>query len=56
MVAIKAIANQDGCNQHNHREAPKRSRDEPLKHNKEGHGNQPESRKAASPSNMTRAL
>jgi hypothetical protein len=56
MDAIKAIANHNGCNQCHHREAPKRSRDEPLKCNKEGHGDQPQSHKAASTTNTTRAL
>ncbi len=55
MDAIKAIANWDGCNQCNHCEAPKRSQDEPLQHNKEGRGNQLQSHKAALPMNTTRA-
>jgi hypothetical protein len=41
MDPIYAIANRDGHNQRNHREMPKRSQEEPLKRNKEGHGNQP---------------
>ncbi len=56
MDAINAIANCNGRNQCLHREAPKRSQDEPLKHNKEGRGNQPQSHKAVLPTNATRAL
>ncbi len=55
MDVIKAITNCDGCNQRHYCEAPKRSRDEPLKCNKEGHGNQPQSHKVALPTNATRA-
>jgi hypothetical protein len=55
MDAIKAITDRDGRDQHHHCEAPKRSRDEPLNRNKEGHGNQPQSHKAALPTNATRA-
>jgi hypothetical protein len=56
MDAIKAIANHNGCNQRNHLEAPKCSREMPLKRNKEGHGNQPQSHMAALPTNAMRAL
>jgi hypothetical protein len=56
MDAIKAITNGDGGNQHHHCEGPKRSQDEPLKRNEEGHGDQPQSCKAALPTNATRAL
>jgi hypothetical protein len=50
------IANRNGRNQHNHHEMPKRSWEEPLKRNEEGHGNQPQSHKAALLTNATRAL
>jgi hypothetical protein len=56
MGAIKAITDCDGHDQRLHREAPKRSRDEPLKHNEEGRGDQPLSHKAALLINLTRAL
>jgi hypothetical protein len=56
MEMIKAITNRNGCDQHNHREVPKHSQDEPLKHDKEGRGNQPQSHKATLPANTTRAL
>ncbi len=55
-IAIKAISNCDGCNQCLHPEAPKHSWSKPLKRNKEGHGNQPQSHKAALPTNATKAL
>jgi hypothetical protein len=56
MAVIYAIINRHGHNQRNHREMPKHSQEEPLKRNKEGHGNQPWSYKAASLTNATRAL
>jgi hypothetical protein len=56
MDGIKAIADCDGCNQRNHSEVPKCSQDEPLEGDKEGHGNQPQSHKAALLTNATRAL
>jgi hypothetical protein len=56
MNAIIAITNRDGCNEHLHPEAPKCSRDEPLKCNEEGRGNQPQSHKVALPTNVIRAL
>jgi hypothetical protein len=56
MVAIKAITNRDGCNQRHHREALKRSQDEPLNCDKEGRGDKSQSHKAALPTNATRAL
>ncbi len=55
MGAIKAINDHYGCNQHLHCEAPKCSQEEPLKRNKEGCGNQPQSHTAALPTNATRA-
>jgi hypothetical protein len=54
MKAIKAITNCDGRNQCHHHELPKRSRDKPLKPNKEGRGNQPQSHKVALPTNATK--
>ncbi len=45
MDAIQAIANHDGCDQRNHREVPKCSQDEPLKRDKEGCGDQHQSRR-----------
>ncbi len=56
MGAIKAITDCYGHNQHLHCEKPKRSREEPLKRNKEGCGNQPWSHTTALPTNATRAL
>jgi hypothetical protein len=56
MGAIKAIINCNGRNQRLHLEAPKCSQAKPLKCNKEGRGNQPQSHKAALPMNMTSAL
>jgi hypothetical protein len=56
MGMIKAITNGYGRNQRHHHEAPKCSRDKPIKRDKVGHGNQPQSHKAALPTNATRAL
>jgi hypothetical protein len=56
MDAIKANIDHDGRNQCHHHEAPKRSQDKPLKCNKDGHGNQPQSHKVALLMNATRAL
>jgi hypothetical protein len=56
MGTIKAIINCYGRNQRLHCEVPKRSREEPLKRNEEGRGNQPQSHMAALPTNATRAL
>jgi hypothetical protein len=56
MGAIKAITNRNRCDQRLHCEVPKRSQEEPLKRNEEGHGNQPQSHKVAWPTNATRAL
>ncbi len=56
MDMIKAITDCDRHNQCHHCEAPKRSRNKPLKCNKEGHGDQPQSHKAALPTNATRVL
>jgi hypothetical protein len=56
MDAIKAIANCNGRDQHNHRETPKRSQEEPLKCNKEDRDDQSQSHKVASLMNATRAL
>ncbi len=55
MVAIKAIVNRDGRDQCNFCEMPKCSREEPLKCNKEGRGNQLQSHKADLSTNATRA-
>ncbi len=55
MDAIKAITDCDGCNQHHHHEALRPWRDKPLNCDEEGHGNQPQSHKAALPTNATRA-
>ncbi len=55
MDAIKAITNRDVYNQCHHCEEPKHSQDKPLNHDKEGHGNQPQSHKAALPTNAMRA-
>jgi hypothetical protein len=55
MDVFKAITNQNRCNQRHHCEAPKPSQDKPLKRDKEGHGNQPQSHKEALPTNETRA-
>jgi hypothetical protein len=54
MVAINAITNRVERDQCHHCEAPKFSQNKPLKHNKEGCGNQPQSHKAALPTNATR--
>jgi hypothetical protein len=54
MDAIKAITNHNGRNQRHHCEAPKRPQDKPLNRDKEGHGDQPQSHKAALPTNATR--
>ncbi len=51
MDAMKAITDCNGRNQRHHCEAPKRSQDEPLKHDEEGRSNQPQSHKAALPTN-----
>ncbi len=56
MDAIEADTDHDGRDQRHHGEAPKRSRDEPLNRDEEGCGDQPQSHKAASPTNATRAL
>jgi hypothetical protein len=56
MDGIKTIADCDGHNQRNHSEVPKRSPDELLEGDKEGHGNQPQSHKATLLTNATRAL
>jgi hypothetical protein len=56
MGAIKAITNCNGHKQRLHCEVPKHSREEPLKRNEEGHGNQPQSHMAASSIDATRAL
>jgi hypothetical protein len=53
--AIIAITNHNGCNERHHCERPKCSQDKPLKRNKEGCGNQPQSHKAALPTSATRA-
>ncbi len=55
MDTINAIAICDGRNHRNHCETPKRSREEPLKRNEEGRGNQPQSHEAALLMNATRA-
>jgi hypothetical protein len=55
MDAIKTITNHDERNQHHHREAPKRSLEEPLNRDKEGRGDKSQSHKAALPTNATRA-
>jgi hypothetical protein len=55
MDAIKAITDRNGCNQRHHCEVLKRSQDEPLNRDEEGHGNHPQSHKAALPTNATRA-
>jgi hypothetical protein len=55
MDTVKAITNRDGRNQHHHCEAPKHSQGEHFKRNKDGHGNPPQSHKAALPTNATRA-
>jgi hypothetical protein len=56
MDVIKAITNCNGPDQLHHRDAQKRSQDKFLKRNETGHGNQPQSHKAALPTNTTRAL
>ncbi len=56
MDANNTITDCNRCNQCHHSEVPKRSQEEPLKRNKEGHGNQPQSHKEALPTNGTRAL
>ncbi len=55
MDTIKFITNCNGCNQCHHREALKCSRDKPLNCKEEGCGDQPQSHKAALPTNATRA-
>jgi hypothetical protein len=55
MDAIKAITDHNRRNQRHHPEAPKHSQDEPLKQEKKGHGNQPQSYKAALLMNKMRA-
>jgi hypothetical protein len=45
MNALKAITNCNGHDQRNHCEAPKCSQDEPLKRDKEGCGDQHQSRR-----------
>jgi hypothetical protein len=55
MDTIKAITNCNGWDQHHQREAPKHLQDKPLKRNKEGRGNQPQSHKAALMTNAARA-
>jgi hypothetical protein len=56
MDAIKAITDCNRRDQHHHCEAQKRSLDKLLKRDEEGHGNHPQSHKAALRMNTTRAL